>query len=55
MSKNLYITALEPKSGLSLITLGVMEFLVRNLAKVAFFGPSSMSSSIATVSMKFSI
>jgi phosphate acetyltransferase len=39
MSKNLYITALEPKSGLSLITLGVMEFLVRNLAKVAFFRP----------------
>lgn len=39
MSKNLYITALEPKSGLSLITLGVMDFLVRNLAKVAFFRP----------------
>ena len=39
MSKNLYITALEPKSGLSLITLGVMEFLVRNLVKVAFFRP----------------
>ena len=39
MSKNLYISALEPKSGLSLITLGVMEFLVRNLGKVAFFRP----------------
>ena len=39
MSKNLYITALEPKSGLSLVTLGVMEFLVRNLVKVAFFRP----------------
>ena len=39
MSKNLYITALEPKSGLSLISLGVMEFLVRNLVRVAFFRP----------------
>jgi len=39
MSKNIYITALEPQSGLSLISLGVMEFLVRNLVRVAFFRP----------------
>ena len=39
MSKNLYITALEPKSGISLVALGVMEFLVRNLVKVAVFRP----------------
>ena len=39
MSKNLYITGLEPQSGLSLITLGVMELLVRNLVSVAFFRP----------------
>lgn len=39
MSKNLYITALEPQSGKSIITLGVMEFLVRNLVRVAFFRP----------------
>lgn len=39
MSKNLYITALEPKSGKSLIALGVMEFLVRNLEHVAVFRP----------------
>ncbi|WP_028584418.1 phosphate acetyltransferase [Desulfogranum mediterraneum] len=39
MSKNLYITALEPQSGMSLISLGVMEFLVRNLERVAFFRP----------------
>ncbi len=39
MSKNLYITALGHKSGKSLIALGVMEFLVRNLDKVAFFRP----------------
>ena len=39
MSKNLYITALEPHSGLSLVALGVMEFLVRNLMRVAVFRP----------------
>jgi phosphate acetyltransferase len=39
VSKNLYITALEPRSGLSLVSLGVMEFLVRNLVRVAFFRP----------------
>jgi phosphate acetyltransferase len=39
MSKNLYITALGNKSGKSLIALGVMEFLVRNLDRVAFFRP----------------
>lgn len=39
MSNNLYITALEPQSGMSIITLGVMEFLVRNLDRVAFFRP----------------
>ncbi len=39
MSKNLYITALEPQSGISLVALGVMEFLVRNLGRVAVFRP----------------
>lgn len=39
MSKNIYITAIERKSGKSAIALGVMEFLVRNLNKVAFFRP----------------
>ncbi|GAB6191101.1 phosphate acetyltransferase [Desulfocastanea catecholica] len=39
MSKNLYITAVEPKSGTSLVALGVMEFLVRNLVRVAVFRP----------------
>jgi phosphate acetyltransferase len=39
MSKNLYITALEPKSGISLVALGVMECLVRNLVRVAIFRP----------------
>ncbi len=39
MSKNLYVTALEPQSGISMVTLGIMEFLVRNLERVAFFRP----------------
>ena len=39
MSKNLYITALEPRSGISLVALGVMECLVRNLVRVAIFRP----------------
>lgn len=39
MSKNLYITAYEANSGKSMVTMGVMEMLVRNLKKVAFFRP----------------
>ena len=39
MSKNIYITSLEPKSGKSAIALGVMELLIRNIKKVAFFRP----------------
>ena len=39
MSKNLYVTALESQSGMSVVTLGIMEFLVRNLERVAFFRP----------------
>jgi len=39
MSKNLYISAVEPQSGKASVTLGIMEFLVRNLGKVAFFRP----------------
>lgn len=39
MSKSLYITSIEPVSGKSAITLGVMEILIRNINKVAFFRP----------------
>ncbi len=39
MSKNLYITALEPQSGKAMVALGVMEFLVRNIDRVAVFRP----------------
>ncbi len=39
MSKNLYVTELEPESGMSVVALGIMEFLVRNLDRVALFRP----------------
>lgn len=39
MSNNLYITATEAKSGKSVISLGVMEMLVRKIDKVGFFRP----------------
>ena len=39
MSKNLYLTAVEQRSGKSLIALGVMELLKRNVKKVGFFRP----------------
>ncbi len=40
MSKSLYITSAEPKSGKSLISLGIMELLKSTVSKVAFFRPS---------------
>jgi len=39
MSQNLYLSALEPRSGISLVALGLMESLVRNITRVAVFRP----------------
>ena len=39
MSKNLYIAAAEAYSGKSLVVLGIMNILLRNLKKVAIFRP----------------
>jgi len=39
MAENLYVTATKSKSGKSLISFGLMEMLLRNLDKVAFFRP----------------
>ncbi|MBW2108748.1 MAG: phosphate acetyltransferase [Deltaproteobacteria bacterium] len=39
MAKNLFITATEARSGKSAVCLGVMEMLLRHVAKVAFFRP----------------
>ncbi len=37
MSKNLFVTATEARSGKSVIALGIMELLIRNVGRVAFF------------------
>jgi phosphate acetyltransferase len=39
MSNNLYITATEERSGKSLVVLGIMQMLVKELHQVAFFRP----------------
>ena len=39
MSKNLYIVATEPRSGKSAICLGVMQLLLKDFQRVAFFRP----------------
>lgn len=39
MKNNLYITSTEARSGKSAISLGIMEYLLRNFEKVAFFRP----------------
>lgn len=39
MSENLYITSIEPRSGKSLVALGVMELLKRDIKTVGFFRP----------------
>lgn len=39
MYNNLYITATESHSGKSAIVLGMMQLLIRNMRKVAFFRP----------------
>ncbi|MFW5488122.1 MAG: phosphate acetyltransferase [Desulfovibrio sp.] len=39
MSKNLYVTATEARSGKSAIVLGVMQLLLKDIRKVAFFRP----------------
>ena len=39
MSKKLYITGIENKSGKSIIAMGILEVLLFNVQKVAFFRP----------------
>ena len=39
MSKNLYIATLEPRSGKSVVALGLMELLSRRIRKLGFFRP----------------
>jgi phosphate acetyltransferase len=44
MAKSLYIAAMEPKSGKSVVALGLMELLSRRVRKVGFFRPVIASS-----------
>jgi phosphate acetyltransferase len=39
MARNLYITAMEPQSGKSIVTLGIMELLSRRVQRLGFFRP----------------
>ena len=39
MSKNLYVSATEERSGKSAVVLGVMQMLLRELHNVAIFRP----------------
>ena len=39
MARNLYVTAMEPRSGKSVVALGIMELLSRNVDRLAFFRP----------------
>jgi phosphate acetyltransferase len=39
MAKNLYLTATEARSGKSLVSLGLMEMLLRKIDRVGFFRP----------------
>lgn len=39
MSKSLFLTATEARSGKSAISLGIMELLLRNIGRVGFFRP----------------
>jgi phosphate acetyltransferase len=39
VARNLYITAMEPQSGKSVVTLGVMDLLSRRIDRLGFFRP----------------
>ena len=39
MTKNLYITTMEPRGGKSVVALGIMELLSRRLHNIGFFRP----------------
>ena len=39
MARSLYIAAIEPRSGKSVVALGIMELLSRRLRKVGYFRP----------------
>ncbi|MGB5770596.1 MAG: AAA family ATPase, partial [Crocosphaera sp.] len=39
MTNSIYISTIEPRSGKSLIALGIIELILRKTTKVGFFRP----------------
>ncbi len=39
MANNLYVTAAEERSGKSAIILGVMQVILKEISRIAFFAP----------------
>jgi phosphate acetyltransferase len=46
MARSLYIAAIEPRSGKSVVALGIMELLSRRIRKVGYFRPVIPSSEV---------
>jgi phosphate acetyltransferase len=46
MARSLYIAAIEPRSGKSVVALGMMELLSRRISKVGYFRPVIPSSAV---------
>jgi phosphate acetyltransferase len=40
LARNLYITAMEPQSGKTVVSLGIMELLSTRVERLGFFRPS---------------
>lgn len=62
MAKNLYLTSTESDSHKKIITLGLIEFLLRNIEKVAYFKPiihvsekKSVADNFALVKKQFNL
>ena len=47
MAKSLYIAAIEPASGKSVVALGIMELLSRRIRNVGYFRPVIPSGTLA--------
>jgi phosphate acetyltransferase len=55
MSKNLYLTAMEPRSGKSLVLLGMMELLSRRVHKIGIFRPIIMAGECPDVYLELAL
>ena len=59
MANSLYIASLEPRSGKTIISLGMMEMICRRIRKIAFYRPIipdvSMDSNIHLISQRYNL